>query len=122
MLGDLFGNSDLIMAGGWIIVLIMALTFVMWMMILDRYVYLWRDRGRAVSRKFALWQQYSSPDPLNNKRLRAALTGQFLEDSRRWIGTIQVITAVLPLLGLLGTVTGMIKTFDVPWPRAYPRR
>jgi biopolymer transport protein ExbB len=113
MLGDLFGNSDLIMAGGWIIVLIMALTFVMWMMILDRYVYLWRDRGRAVSRKFALWQQYSSPDPLNNKRLRAALTGQFLEDSRRWIGTIQVITAVLPLLGLLGTVTGMIKTFDV---------
>ena len=46
-------------------------------------------------------------------RVRAGLTIAFQGKLSTWLGTIQVITAILPLLGLLGTVTGMIKTFEV---------
>ena len=113
MLSELFSNSDLLLAGGWIIVLILLLTFVMWMMILDRYVFLWRDRGPAVQDAFQRWARQVSDDQHANHRLRRALTQGFRQRASRWLGTIQIITAVLPLLGLLGTVTGMIKTFEV---------
>ena len=113
MLNELFSNSDLLLAGGWIILLILLLTFMMWVMILDRYLFLWRDRGPAVAEAFAQWQRQWSQDQSANRRLRHALTQGFRERASKWLGTIQVITAVLPLLGLLGTVTGMIKTFEV---------
>jgi biopolymer transport protein ExbB len=34
-------------------------------------------------------------------------------DLKRYLGTLQTIASVCPLLGLLGTVSGMIKVFDV---------
>jgi biopolymer transport protein ExbB len=45
-----------------------------------------------------------------------AISEAILEEStrlERWLPTLRVIAAVTPLLGLLGTVTGMIGTFDV---------
>lgn len=113
MLKEWFNNSDLLLAGGWVVLLIMLLTFAMWLMILDRYLYLWRSRSALIASTFARWQRLRSGDPRANRRLRVAITRGVHDDMGRWLGTIQVITAILPLLGLLGTVGGMIKTFEV---------
>ena len=106
-------NSDLVIAGGWIIVVILLLTFVMWVLILDRYLYLWRNASDLVSATFSRWQALRTRDARCNQRLRAATTESFHATLARWLGTIRVITAILPLLGLLGTVAGMITTFEV---------
>ena len=45
--------------------------------------------------------------------LAVSLASAQSERARRYIGTIIVLAAAAPLLGLLGTVTGMISTFDV---------
>ena len=102
-------NSDLVIAGGWIIVLILVLTFVMWVLILDRYLYLWRSASDLVAATFDRWQALRTADARCNQRLRAATTESFHATLARWLGTIRVITAILPLLGLLGTVAGMIQ-------------
>lgn len=109
---DWFRQSDLL-AGGWVIAVILGLSVVMWILILDRYLFLWRDEKRLADETRRYWTANRSNSPLINHRLRAGLTGAFHSKLSRWIGTIQVITAVLPLLGLLGTVSGMIKTFEV---------
>jgi len=113
MLETWFNNSELLLAGGWIVLLILVLTFLMWALILDRYLFLWRDIRHLVNETFARWQELRTSDPKRNRRLRAALTAGFRDNVGRWLATIRVITAILPLLGLLGTVAGMIKTFEV---------
>ena len=41
------------------------------------------------------------------------ITKQFRSESRRHVLAIQTLTSILPMLGLLGTVSGMISVFDV---------
>ncbi len=48
-----------------------------------------------------------------DRTLAASLATSLSERTRRYIDTIIVLAAAAPLLGLLGTVTGMINTFDV---------
>ena len=113
MLADWFNNSDLLLSGGWIVVLILLLTFVMWALILDRYLLLFRDIRPLVAATFERWQRLRTNDVKSNRRLRLAITGTFHHTLARFLTTIRVITAILPLLGLLGTVAGMIATFEV---------
>jgi len=110
---DWLGASDLLLAGGWVMVAILALSFVMWLLILDRYLCLVRTRPRLVARLADGWRELSGPGRLVNRKLREAFGASFEGTLGSGMLTIEVITAVLPLLGLLGTVTGMIKTFDV---------
>lgn len=105
-------NSDL-MAGGWVIVVILLLSSVMWILILDRYYYLLRSVEPYRVKLIERWRKQHGIDPLISRRLRLGLTNTFHDKLSSTLPTIQVITAILPLLGLLGTVTGMIKTFEV---------
>ncbi len=112
-LGEWLTNSDLLLAGGWIIAMILLLTFIMWMLILQRYLVLRFDVAGVASAAHAGWQAGRSSDQLVNRRLRAAITHGFRNRLGGSLASIQVLTAVLPLLGLLGTVAGMIETFSV---------
>jgi len=112
MLAELFYDSELV-AGGWIMLAILGLSTLMWLLILDRYLFLWRKEQALTRHLVARWQAGHSSSQLANRRLREGLTSSFRHSLSAWIGTIQVITAILPLLGLLGTVSGMIKTFEV---------
>ena len=112
MLAELFYDSELI-TGGWIIATILGLSTIMWILILDRYLFLWRQEKPLVRELVTQWHTRRSHNQLVNHRLREGLTASFHSKLSTWIGTIQVITAILPLLGLLGTVSGMIKTFEV---------
>jgi len=113
VLAERLWNHPLFAAGGWVLVAIGALSVAMWVLILDRYWFFWRGRPACSDAALARWRAKRSGDPLVNRRLRAGLAHGFTSELSHWIGTIQVIAAVLPLLGLLGTVIGMIKTFEV---------
>lgn len=113
MFADWLQTSSLLLAGGWVMVAIMALSVLMWGLILDRYLFYFRRRGDLVRDAVETWNSAVDPSPQLNRRLRQSLTASFHGRLASWMITIQVITAVLPLLGLLGTVGGMIQTFEV---------
>ncbi len=113
MLSDLVQSSSLFLAGGWVMVAILGLSVLMWILILDRYLFFFRRRSELVREAVAAWTAAEGGSPLLNRRLREALTASFRGRLGSWMITIHVITAVLPLLGLLGTVGGMIQTFEV---------
>ena len=94
-------------------VAILGLSVVMWALILDRYLYFFRTRPKLVADAVQLWIKRKNTTAVVNRRLRETLTTSFSGKLSSFMITIQVITTILPLLGLLGTVTGMIKTFEV---------
>ena len=112
MLPEFIRDSSLL-AGGWILTAIMVLSSIMWVLILDRYWLLERDSHALGDSVLFHWNERRSDNKLINSRLRSGLLTSFRQELSASVNTIQVITAVLPLLGLLGTVSGMIKTFEV---------
>jgi biopolymer transport protein ExbB len=74
------------------------------------------EGGRPASRWqadiLARYLRCKGPDPALNREVLAALRAPHAALARRHVATILVLAAVAPLLGLLGTVSGMISTFD----------
>ena len=62
---------------------ILLLSLAMWMLILDRYLFFWRDRPNLVAEIIQHWQVGRTRDPLGNQRLRDGLTSAFRRRSRR---------------------------------------
>lgn len=87
--------------GGAVIVPLAVVSVVMWYFILRKLALLWRYRP-------VLPAEDRSGDP----REIAALVRGRQRELERHVGTILVLAATAPLLGLLGTVMGMIATFE----------
>jgi biopolymer transport protein ExbB len=70
------------------------------------------DRGNALGRILAVYEDNRATD---HETLALKLDEAILREApllERWQGSIKVLAAVAPLLGLLGTVVGMIRTFQ----------
>jgi biopolymer transport protein ExbB len=70
------------------------------------------DHGNALGRILAVYDSNQSAD---HETLELKLDEAILREApvlERWQGWIKVLAAVAPLLGLLGTVVGMIRTFQ----------
>lgn len=99
--------------GGPVLVGILVVSTLLWIMIIERYWFLnvvYQKRLDAILNR---WEQRSDQASWYALRLREGLSAEIYLVLQSYLAPIQTITQVLPLLGLLGTVTGMIAIFDV---------
>jgi biopolymer transport protein ExbB len=99
--------------GGPVILVIMVLSFAMWILIFERYLYLYVDHPKKVRAIVDEWMERTDHSSWYAHRIRDGLVSEVKNSLYHFLSTIRTLTAILPLLGLLGTVTGMITTFDV---------
>jgi biopolymer transport protein ExbB len=126
-----------LVAGGVVMFPLLVISIIMWILIINRMFFFRRLNRKNMSRERAgqYIQEGQIPDPRDYKGAIAMLVTEFqarrtgsltidrhildetvmsvvskLDDNLTIIG---VLAKVSPLLGLLGTVTGMIVTFDI---------
>ena len=99
--------------GGPVTWAILAFSLLLWTLILERYWFFFFTLSRERSRVEGIWQQARREPPRLAARERSSLVAGHGLRVRRYLLPISVLTGALPLLGLLGTVSGMIDTFDV---------
>ncbi|MEN8720106.1 MAG: MotA/TolQ/ExbB proton channel family protein [Oceanococcaceae bacterium] len=105
--------GDFFDAGGPILLLIALLTFVMWVLILERALYLRRTFPRQLDQVVSVFEQRQDRHSWFGDAVRRMHISAVTIDVNQHLGLIKVLIALCPLFGLLGTVTGMIEVFTV---------
>lgn len=99
--------------GGNVLWGIMLILFVMWTFILERIWYLYRVHPWRKREILITWESRADTTSWYAKQIRDGMISETSLALKHNIGLIKVLIAICPLLGLLGTVTGMITVFDV---------
>ncbi len=104
---------DFIETGGNVLLVIAFVTGVMWTLIIERFWYFRSGHRAEVERVRKTWEAREDRDSWHAQAIRRLLVSQVKLKLTRGLGLIKTIVALCPMLGLLGTVTGMIEVFDV---------
>lgn len=100
-------------SGGPILLLIAAVTFVMWTLIFERLWFYKAALGNLVNSTVDSWEARSERKSWNAHAIRAAKVSRVSEKINANLDLVGTMVALCPLFGLLGTVVGMIEVFQV---------
>ncbi|HUH36967.1 MAG TPA: MotA/TolQ/ExbB proton channel family protein [Spongiibacteraceae bacterium] len=100
-------------AGGDVLWLIAIVTFLMWTLVFERIWYFRFGLRQDADRVIHQWESRKERKSWNARQIRRQLVSQMTEQIRRNLPMIKTLVALCPLLGLLGTVTGMIEVFNI---------
>ncbi len=98
--------------GGDVLYLIAALTFLMWTLIFERVWYFQSEHKIVVRDATQKWEARPERRSWTASQIRDSLISEASSQIRGSLPLILTCVALCPLLGLLGTVTGMISVFD----------
>ena len=100
-------------AGGEVLYAIAGLTFFMWLLVFERVWYFRFGLPADINAVVTYWEGRAERRSWSAKAIRRALIARARTKIETNLGMIKVCVSLCPLLGLLGTVTGMIVVFHV---------
>ncbi|MAE59262.1 MAG: biopolymer transporter ExbB [Halobacteriovorax sp.] len=105
--------SDFLASGGDVLRVIFATTLLLWVFILERVLFYKFQLGELLKERENTWNQRQDKGSWFAHKVRECELSMIGQELNQNIFFIKTLVAVCPLLGLLGTVTGMIAVFDV---------
>ena len=100
-------------SGGDVLWLIFGVAIILWCLIIERLLFFKQLYPQIRAQCFADWNQREDKNSTYALFIRKAMISEVLIQMRKGVPLIKVLIALCPMLGLLGTVAGMIHVFDV---------
>ena len=104
---------DFMELGGPVLRWIAISIFVMWTLIVERLIYFRTNMRTIAADTRQQWEARDERKSWHAHQIREGMISRFSMSTNKGIPMIQTLVALCPLLGLLGTVTGMIAVFQV---------
>jgi len=98
--------------GGPVLYFIALVLFIMWACIIERFLYLKTVHKNNVQNAIRVWNNRDDHGSWYAHQVRERIISVVSQGLDKRIEVIQTCVALCPLLGLLGTVTGMIAVFS----------
>lgn len=99
--------------GGQILWWLAAVVVVSWLLVVERVIYLLITYPKQKKHWLSQWHARQDQTSWYAHALRDGLLSEARIALNQNLNLIKVLVAICPMLGLLGTVTGMISVFDV---------
>jgi biopolymer transport protein ExbB len=104
---------DFLELGGPVLRVIAWVILFMWILILERLIFFRTQLKAMMKDAFAKWEARAERKSWHAHQIRSGLIAEVRAAANQGLPMIQTLVALCPLLGLLGTVTGMITVFQV---------
>jgi len=112
--GELYEPVTLFMErGGDVLYAIFGLIFLLWLFVLERVGFFTTSHRSAMKRALDEWEARPERTSWAAHQIRQDLIADLRANLEANMSLIKMLIGMAPLLGLLGTVTGMIEVFDV---------
>lgn len=103
---------QLLLAGGKVLWVILWVAIVLWALVFERLLYFRSTYLQHRKTWIAGWQQRTDKHSKYARYLKKCIISEATISLNRSMPLITVLISLCPLLGLLGTVTGMMQVFD----------
>lgn len=100
-------------SGGPILYVIAIMTFIMWTLLFERFWFYKGSLGKIVTKVLDDWEARPERKSWNAHQIRRQVVSETSDKINANLDLIATMVSLCPLLGLLGTVTGMIGVFEV---------
>ena len=104
---------DFIATGGDVLYIVAIVLFIMWVLIIERFWFINREFPAMRNRIIADWNARTDTTSWYAHKIRDAWVSEASTKLHERIGVIKTLVAICPMVGLLGTVTGMIAVFEI---------
>lgn len=104
--------GQLIEAGGPVVEWILLSCVVMWMLVIERYWFFKNQLPQLADSMLREWQSRSDHQSWKARQIRRAMISRLNAAMSANMPVLRVLVPMAPLLGLLGTVMGMLNIFD----------
>jgi len=104
---------DFIATGGDVLYIVAFVLFAMWVLLIERFLYITREFPVLRDKIIADWDARTDTTSWYAHKIRDAWVSEASTKLNDRINVIKTLVAVCPMVGLLGTVTGMIAVFEI---------
>jgi biopolymer transport protein ExbB len=106
------GVAELANDGGPFVLWIFACGVLMWTLVVERWWYFSRVLPKEAAKAKAQWLARSDRTSWCARQIRTAMISRLNASMTAGFPVLQVLVPMAPLLGLIGTVSGMLEVFD----------
>ena len=103
---------DMRQLGGPVVIWIFVACVLMWAIVLERTWYFAKQLPKESATLLARWKARPDKRTWASRQIRGAMISRLNQAMTRNLQVLRVLVPMCPLLGLIGTVSGMLSVFD----------